>query len=67
MCNYLILPLFAFSNTGINLGIDVDLANMDTLMSGIICGLVIGKPLGIMLFSFVATKLNLSERPKGAD
>ena len=33
---------------------------------GIFFGLVIGKPLGISLFSYLAIKLGLAERPAGA-
>jgi NhaA family Na+:H+ antiporter len=34
---------------------------------GIIAGLVVGKPLGIMLFTWVGTKFNITEKPKGVD
>lgn len=64
LCNYLILPLFAFSNTAITLGIDMNYSDMGTLMMGIIFGLVIGKPLGIMLFSYIGVKLHLVEKPQ---
>lgn len=67
ICNYLILPLFAFSNTGLDLSVGMNFAQTNTLMIGIIFGLVIGKPLGIMLFSYIATKLHLAEKPKGTD
>ena len=64
LCNYLILPLFAFSNTAITLGMDMNYSDMGTLMMGIIFGLVIGKPLGIMLFSYIGVKLHLVEKPQ---
>lgn len=67
ICNYLILPLFAFSNTGLDLGVSMDFTQSSTLMMGIIFGLVIGKPLGIMLFSYIGTKLHIAEMPKGTD
>lgn len=61
----LILPLFALVNAGVpinfHLGAEV-LSNAVTL--GIIFGLVIGKPLGVLLFSFIARKLNIGELPK---
>lgn len=66
ICNYLILPLFAFSNTGINLAVNIDYSQLSTLIKGIIIGLAVGKPLGIMLFSYIGIKLNLTEKPKGA-
>ncbi|MBW4863322.1 Na+/H+ antiporter NhaA [Paraclostridium sordellii] len=65
VCNLIILPLFAFSNTGIDLNISFDIANASNLISGIVLGLVIGKPLGIMIFTYLATKLHIAEKPKG--
>lgn len=64
LCNYLILPLFAFSNTGINLSANVNYSELKTLIKGIMGGLIIGKPLGIMLFSYIGVKLHLIEKPK---
>ena len=64
LCNYLILPLFAFSNTGINLSANVNYSELKTLIKGIMGGLIIGKPLGIMLFSYIGVKLHLIENPK---
>jgi NhaA family Na+:H+ antiporter len=66
LCNLFILPLFALVNTAISLSIDIDLASPNTLIVGIVLGLVIGKPLGIMLFTFIATKLGIIERPETA-
>ena len=63
LCNYLILPLFAFSNTGINLSANVNYSELKTLIKGIMGGLIIGKPLGIMLFSYIGVKLHLIEKP----
>lgn len=58
-----ILPVFALANTNINL----DGSSLEHLMEpmaiGIILGLFIGKPLGILLFSFIAVKLKLSQLP----
>ena len=64
LCNYLILPLFAFSNTGINLSANVNYSELKTLIKGIMGGLIIGKPLGRMLFSYIGVKLHLIEKPK---
>ncbi len=61
--NSFILPLFAFANTAINLNVNVNFASVDTLFYGIIFGLVIGKPLGIMLFTYIASKLHIAEKP----
>lgn len=63
--NLIILPLFAFANTGINFNVNINHNKVGTLINGIILGLVIGKPLGIMLFTSIASKLNITEKPKG--
>ncbi len=57
---FLILPVFALANTGIVIGSDwaQNLTNTNSL--GIISGLVLGKPLGIMLLSFVTVALGIS-------
>ncbi len=62
---FLIMPLFALANTGVVLmGASIDkLISPSTL--GIFFGLVIGKPLGIVLFSFIAIKLRVSQWPDG--
>lgn len=65
--NLIILPVFAFANTAVNLSVNINFNQVGNLVNGIIYGLVIGKPLGIMLFSYVATKLNITEKPKDAN
>lgn len=64
---YIILPIFAFANAGLQLsGIGVtDLTHPVTL--GIVFGLLIGKPLGIMLFAGGAVKLNIAQLPDNVD
>lgn len=60
---FLILPLFAMANTCIPIGHDW-LSGLRTAGSlGIIAGLVIGKPLGIWLFSLVGVKTGLCVLP----
>ena len=61
---FFILPLFAIANTGIAIGSDwhEGLNHPNTI--GIILGLVVGKPLGIWLFSFLAVSLGLCALPK---
>ncbi len=56
--NFLILPLFAFFNTGILIfGSSFSLFAPEAL--GVIAGLMIGKPLGIVLLCWVAVRLGL--------
>lgn len=63
--NFFILPLFAFSNTGINLMGSLNLRKDYPLMLGIIFGLVIGKPLGIMLFGYMGELIKVANKPQG--
>ena len=58
-----IIPLFAFANTGISVVYNLDMSNVNTLCYGIILGLCVGKPLGIMFFSYFSTKLGITEKP----
>ena len=62
---YVILPLFALANAGVSLGGDIvsNLAHPVTL--GVVLGLVLGKPVGITLFSFLAVKFRLAKLPGG--
>ena len=62
---FLILPLFALANTSIAFGSEWYQGLIDANSLGIIAGLVIGKPLGIWLFSFIGVGLGLCVLPKG--
>ena len=58
--NFLILPLFAFFNTGILIvGAHFSLWEPEAL--GVMAGLVLGKPLGIFVTVFVAVRLGLAQ------
>ena len=67
LTDYLIIPLFAFANAGIFL-LDI---NPMTIVSGIslaiLVGLVVGKFIGILLFSWASVKLGLAPMPENAD
>ena len=60
---YLVLPLFALFNAGI--AIDDRVLDVVTgpISVGVILGLLIGKPLGIMLFSWLAVRTGLAGLP----
>jgi len=60
---FIILPLFALANTCIALGGDWFHGLTGSNSIGIISGLVVGKPLGIFIFSLVAVKLGLALLP----
>jgi NhaA family Na+:H+ antiporter len=62
---YVILPLFAFSATGISLHVDYSSPHTLQILLGVILGLVIGKPLGIALASLLAIKARLARAPDG--
>lgn len=65
--NYLIVPLFAFANAGIFL-LDTDPASaIEGISLAIICGLVMGKFIGILLFSWLTVKLRLAPMPDHAN
>ena len=59
-----IIPLFAFANTGISLTYNIDLSSAKPLYMGIILGLSLGKPLGIMLFCYLGDLFKFTEKPK---
>ena len=60
---FIILPLFALANTAIVLGSDIISSISLHYSLGIILGLVIGKPLGIILFSLIAVSLGVCKLP----
>lgn len=60
---FLILPLFAFVNAGVNVT-DISLDQMSgTVPVGIMLGLFLGKQLGVFGFSWLAIKLKLATLP----
>tara|TARA_Y100000022_G_C13247999_1_gene375787 strand:- start:1021 stop:2205 length:1185 start_codon:yes stop_codon:yes gene_type:complete len=59
----LVLPIFAFFNSDINFS-DVTISSIYSPLSmGIILGLLLGKPIGITLFTYVGMKTNLFSLP----
>lgn len=60
----LVLPIFAFFNAGIPVNFDFIAQVLNNSMSaGIILGLLIGKPLGIVLFAYFAVRITRLELP----
>ncbi len=71
--NFLIMPIFALANAGVHIS-DPSLFNifasspqLGSVSMGIFLGLLLGKPIGITLFSWIAIKLKVGEMPHGAD
>src|SRR6187455_1012010 len=60
--SYVVLPIFALANAGVVLAAEV-IAGHGKLMAAIVCGLVIGKPAGFMLATWLAVKLGVAEKP----
>lgn len=65
--NYLVLPLFALANTAIVIGTDIGAILRADSSIGIALGLIAGKPLGILLFSFTAVALGWCKLPAVLD
>ncbi|GHV41340.1 Na(+)/H(+) antiporter NhaA [Bacteroidia bacterium] len=61
---FVILPLFALANTAIVIEGSWDQSIGEPFALGILLGLIIGKPLGITLFSFISVKSGLCSLPK---
>ncbi|WP_457629616.1 Na+/H+ antiporter NhaA [Oceanithermus sp.] len=58
---YFIMPVFAFFNAGVAL----EGAQVGSIALGIFFGLLLGKPLGILLFSYLAVRLGIARLPSG--
>ncbi len=63
--NFIILPLFAFANTAIEIPGNFSEAITTSLSWGVLAGLVLGKPLGITLASWLTVVTKIGERPSG--
>ena len=64
---YFVVPIFAFANTGVVLTSEaLKNASTSVIAWGIFAGLVIGKPLGILVAMISAKKLNIGDYPVGA-
>ena len=65
LINYIVIPLFAFANAGI----DLSQMSMGSLFSGVglavMLGLVVGKFVGVFSFSWIAVRLKIVALPQG--
>lgn len=64
--NFFIMPIFALANTNIKFQEEMIAGLTTPLGLGIILGLLLGKPIGITLVSWIAVKLNISRMPDNA-
>lgn len=63
---FLILPIFALANAGVHIGEGAGAALTGSISLGVIFGLFIGKPLGIVAACWVSVKLGFAALPTGA-
>jgi len=63
--NFIFLPLFALANTAIIIQNDFAAAINSTLSWGVMLGLLVGKPVGITVVSWIIYKLGLGSKPYG--
>jgi len=61
---FFILPVFALANTAIIINSDWHFALTNKYTLGIALGLIVGKPIGIALFSYLAVKLKVCNLPE---
>ncbi|MGE3319462.1 MAG: Na+/H+ antiporter NhaA [Candidatus Berkiella sp.] len=60
---YLILPLFAFANSGINFEGVAFLQLLNPISIGVTLGLFVGKQLGVFLFAYLTIKFKFAKMP----
>ena len=62
---YLVMPIFALANAGVQVSGESMQHFGDPVLLGILLGLVIGKPVGILLASLLAIRLGWAALPRG--
>lgn len=62
---FIILPIFALANTGVVIGSNWAQELTSTNSLGIMGGLLLGKPIGIMLLCFIAVTIGICKLPSG--
>ncbi len=63
--SFIILPLFALANTAIVFPEDITATLNSPVSYGVLLGLIVGKPLGIFLVSYLAVKARIASLPEG--
>lgn len=63
--SFLIIPIFAIANAGVSLNIDIDSLFDNNIAIGTALGLILGKVLGVVGFSYVFIKLKITSVPEG--
>jgi Na+:H+ antiporter, NhaA family len=64
--SYLIVPIFAFANSGINISIDgLRDAASSAVTWGVLLGLLVGKPIGIVVATRLTIRSGVADEPDG--
>lgn len=63
---FAIMPIFALANAGVVVGEGAGSSLFGPISLGVALGLMVGKPIGITLFSWIAVKSGLSKLPEGS-
>jgi Na+:H+ antiporter, NhaA family len=65
---FFVVPLFAFANTGVAISVEtLNLVSTSLIAWGIFFGLVVGKPVGILFSTVLASKLKVADMPVGSN
>ena len=65
--SYAVIPIFALANAGVALDADsISSAAQSPVTGGVALGLMLGKPAGVLLFSWLAVRLGLATLPASA-
>lgn len=64
---FFIMPVFALANAGVPITGDLLVPPIPSIVPGIFFGLLLGKPLGIFLFSLIAVKARIAVLPTGTN
>ena len=65
---FLVVPIFAFANTGVVITAEsIRGASQSLVAWGIFFGLVVGKPLGVLIAAVAAKRLKVADFPEGAN
>jgi NhaA family Na+:H+ antiporter len=61
----IVMPVFALANAGVTFGSETRTVLMSPIFGGVMLGLLVGKPVGIVLGSWLAVRIELTTLPEG--
>jgi NhaA family Na+:H+ antiporter len=65
LVSFFVLPVFALANAGVALDANSLRAIMDPISLGIVAGLLLGKQIGVTLFTWLAVRFGIADLPPG--